>query len=73
MGENCWDATQCGKTDSCPAYPKNGRTCYAVTGTLCRGEKQGSYTKKVAGCRETCSFYAELMEAEGITVTRRGA
>jgi methyl-accepting chemotaxis protein len=73
MGEKCWDATHCGKRDSCPAYPNNGRTCYAVTGTLCRGEKQGSYTEKIASCRETCPFYAELMEAEGVTVAKRGA
>ncbi|MEW6348873.1 MAG: two-CW domain-containing protein [Thermodesulfobacteriota bacterium] len=66
MALNCWEATKCGRERFCPAYPRNGRLCYAVTGTLCRGEKQGSYIEKIGRCRETCSFYAAVMRDRGV-------
>jgi methyl-accepting chemotaxis protein len=59
---NCWQALRCGKEHECPAYPNHGRTCIAVTGTLCRGEKQGSYLEKVDSCRALCSFYREIVD-----------
>jgi len=33
---NCWEFKKCGrdKTNDCPAYPKGGRVCYLVAGTL---------------------------------------
>ncbi len=67
---NCWDATNCGREKMCPAYPSHGRTCFGITGTLCRGEKQGSYLEKISKCRETCFFYACVMEMEGVAVSR---
>lgn len=58
--ENCWEYTGCGREKQCPAYPHNGRDCYMVTGTWCRGEQQGSYGEKILKCRELCGFYGEM-------------
>ncbi len=59
--ENCGDHVGCGKEKNCPDYPNHGRACFAVTGTSCRGEKQGSCEEKIGRCRELCDFYKELM------------
>jgi methyl-accepting chemotaxis protein len=59
---NCWEAIQCAHKEQCPAYPEKGRLCLAVTGTLCRGEKQGSYMEKVDSCREKCAFYKDVID-----------
>ena len=56
----CWKHMKCAREQQCPAHPEYGRACFAVTGTLCRGEDLGSYRKKIDRCR-TCSFYEELM------------
>lgn len=61
---NCWERMQCGREGNCPAYPNFGRACFAVTGTMCRGEDQGSYREKIRNCR-SCSFYEELMGDAG--------
>ncbi|MEW6114025.1 MAG: two-CW domain-containing protein [Thermodesulfobacteriota bacterium] len=58
---NCWEHRKCGRERSCPAYPNHGRNCFAVTGTWCRGEEQGTYEAKIDKCRELCRFYEELM------------
>ena len=33
-----------------------GRVCWAVTGTLCGGEVQGTFAKKIGNCLK-CEFY----------------
>lgn len=55
---NCWEFKKCGrdKTNDCPAYPKGGRVCYIVAGTMCEGKVQGAYAQKIHNCRE-CDFY----------------
>jgi hypothetical protein len=58
---DCWEFTNCGREENCPAYPNHGRACFAVTGTLCRGEKQPSYDEKIAKCRELCGFFKRMM------------
>ena len=59
---NCWDFKRCGKneTNDCPAYPKAGRVCYLVAGTLCGGTVQGSYAQKIGNCKQ-CDFYRALV------------
>lgn len=59
---NCWEFKKCGRdaTGDCPAYPKGGRVCYLVAGTLCGGKAQGAYAIKINNCRE-CDFYQALV------------
>lgn len=40
-----------------------GRCCWIVSGTLCHGETQGTYTEKVAGCQQ-CGFYKLVRQEE---------
>ncbi len=40
-----------------------GRVCWAVAGTLCEGNVQGSFASKLEGCGK-CDFYAKVMEEE---------
>ncbi len=41
-----------------------GRACWAVTGTLCGGEVQGTFAVKLISCME-CEFYKRVMKEEG--------
>ena len=41
-----------------------GRFCWAVTGTLCEGEIQGVYAKKLINCLR-CKFLKQVNEDEG--------
>lgn len=59
---SCWEFKKCGKEKDCPAWPNNGRICFSIEKTLCRGEIQGQYLQKIDKCRETCDFYAHLMQ-----------
>ncbi|MGO9568576.1 MAG: two-CW domain-containing protein [Desulfomonilaceae bacterium] len=61
---NCWETVKCKRESGCPAYPNQGRNCFAVTATMCRGEKQGSYDEKIRKCREVCNFYKGMMAGD---------
>jgi hypothetical protein len=41
-----------------------GRRCWRMAGTLCGGEIQGTFAKKLGNCRE-CPFYQKVKEEEG--------
>jgi hypothetical protein len=41
-----------------------GRTCWAVAGTLCKGERQGTFAQKVGNCSK-CDFYILVAAEEG--------
>lgn len=43
---------------------KAGRACWAIAGTFCKGEVQGTFARKVRGC-EKCEFYRRVREEEG--------
>ncbi len=58
--QDCWEFMKCGREKECPAYPHNGRMCYSVTATTCRGEVQGEYKVKAEKCRTSCEFYKRL-------------
>jgi methyl-accepting chemotaxis protein len=60
--DNCWEVVKCKREAECPAYPDHGRECYAVTSTMCRGEKQGTYEDKIEKCRKQCAFYKKAMD-----------
>ncbi len=40
-----------------------GRTCWAVAGTFCEGEVQGTFAQKFKSCKE-CNFYRIVYEEE---------
>jgi signal transduction histidine kinase len=52
---NCRERMGCDKTD-CPSYGKT--RCWAVAGTFCRGEVQGTFAQKFGDCRQ-CVVYQE--------------
>ena len=41
-----------------------GRICWAVTGTLCGGEVQGTFARKQVSCL-SCDFFKKVKEEEG--------
>lgn len=41
-----------------------GRACWAVSGTFCGGQVQGSYASKLANCM-ACEFYRVVQKEEG--------
>lgn len=43
-----------------------GRLCWAVAGTYCEGEVQGSFGKKFDSCKK-CSFFQMVKDEEKLT------
>jgi hypothetical protein len=41
-----------------------GRACWALTGTLCGGQVQGTFSMKLENCL-ACEFYALVATEEG--------
>ena len=41
-----------------------GRACWVVSGTLCKGETQGTFAQKYKNC-ELCDFYQMVRREEG--------
>jgi hypothetical protein len=46
-----------------------GRCCWAIAGTLCKGEIQGSFAQKVGNCMK-CDFYSLVTAEEGPGVVK---
>ena len=46
-----------------------GRACWAVAGTLCGGQIQGSFADKVKGCA-SCEFFHIVKREEGENFTK---
>jgi hypothetical protein len=42
-----------------------GRSCWAIAGTLCKGNVQGTYAKKIKDCLK-CDFYEIAKTEEGV-------
>lgn len=42
-----------------------GRFCWAVAGTLCQGEVQGTFAEKAMDCMQ-CEFYAQVVQEQGL-------
>ena len=62
---NCWEFKECGREAGgknvdelgiCPACPDHGTHCAHVAGTLCDGEVQGTFARKLGDC-VMCDFY----------------
>jgi hypothetical protein len=41
-----------------------GRACWAIAGTMCRGEKQGTFAEKYGSCMN-CKFYQMVHKEQG--------
>ena len=41
-----------------------GRSCWAIAGTLCKGQTQGSYAQKLGDCLQ-CEFYKSIRQDQG--------
>lgn len=41
-----------------------GRVCWAITGTLCGGQVQGTFAMKLVNCMD-CDFYMQVSKEEG--------
>ncbi|MDF1561523.1 MAG: hypothetical protein P1V51_00690 [Deltaproteobacteria bacterium] len=52
------------RTDGINSGKNGGRACWAVTGTLCGGQVQGSYAIKLSNCM-ACDFYQQVKAEEG--------
>ncbi len=50
--------------DSLNGGKNGGRICWAITGTLCDGEIQGTFAQKRLSCM-SCEFYKQVEEEEG--------
>jgi hypothetical protein len=46
-----------------------GRCCWAVAGTLCGGQVQGSYAAKLVNCMK-CEFYKIVAKEEGPAIKK---
>lgn len=52
-----------------------GRCCWAIAGSLCKGEQQGNYAQKFGDCHQ-CTFYEMVKKEEmpqfklGITILK---
>lgn len=52
------------RVDGVNGGKNGGRTCWVMTGTLCKGEKQGSFATKLMSCMQ-CDFYKSVIAEEG--------
>jgi len=43
---------------------KGGRICWALAGTLCGGQVQGTFAQKLTNCM-ACDFYKQVRAQEG--------
>lgn len=52
------------RADGINGGTNGGRACWAIAGTLCGGQLQGSFAVKMADCMY-CPFYREVRAEEG--------
>lgn len=60
----CPAATE-SRVDGVNGGSMGGRCCWAIAGTLCNGEIQGTFARKSRACKE-CRFYLAVREEEGL-------
>jgi len=52
------------RTDGINRGKNAGRCCWAIAGTLCKGELQGVFAQKVGNCMK-CDFFSQVAQEEG--------
>lgn len=57
----CWEITGCPETERhrCPAYNSQEVRCWLISGTWCKGAKQGDFNAKIRNCM-TCDAYKNI-------------
>ncbi len=55
------------KVDGINGGKNGGRSCWAIAGTLCGGEVQGSFALKFQDCLK-CEFYQFVKKEEGTSL-----
>lgn len=60
------------RTDGINQGINGGRSCWAIAGTLCGGNVQGSYAEKLGNCMD-CDFYSLVrgQQSSEFITTRR--
>jgi len=61
----CWTVRKCPPETraNCPSWEfQGGRLCWLINGTICHGEVQKSWQKKMAKCRK-CEVFQNLFAA----------
>ncbi len=58
-------ATRDVSSDGLNGGKNGGRICWAVSGTFCKGEVQGTFAQKQVSCL-ACDFYKKVREEEGV-------
>jgi len=61
-----------GMYDGINSGNNGGRFCWAVSGTFCFGEVQGSYAKKIQGCMDCGFFWLVAEEEDDLTLSANG-
>ena len=71
---HCWEIKKCGREEGgskvselgeCPAAKAGmGHSCWAIAGTLCGGEVQGTFAEKERNCM-ACEVYQRYNRANG--------
>ena len=51
------------RADGIHSGKNGGRACWAIAGTLCKGEVQGTYALKMLNCLK-CDFYQRVVSDE---------
>lgn len=68
--KSCWQVRKCtgAMKQQCPAFEfHQGRRCWFVNGTICRGKAAKSWPEKMVKCRK-CSFFQSVMP-EGVLLS----
>jgi hypothetical protein len=71
--KRCWEYKNCGEREDCAVYQKYKDKpivplCWYVAGTMCGGQIQGGYAKKIDSCRH-CDYFLYL--SKKTTLKRR--
>lgn len=61
-----------GMSDGINNGKNGGRFCWAISGTFCFGEVQGSYAKKIQGCMDCGFFWLVVNEEDDLTLSANG-
>ena len=63
ISADCWEVRQCpeDKRQNCPAWEfRCGQLCWFINGTICNGETQDSWQKKMKMCKQ-CEVFQKII------------